>query len=93
VRYLTIRRGEEEDAWRTISSTVENLGCKVLRGSAERVGHIVILHVKLAQTKVTEGDVARVIEKDVLGLEITVGRCEIMNRSDRKHPLNRSAHR
>jgi hypothetical protein len=67
---------EEEGAWRTVSSTVEDLGGKVLWGSAERVGHIVILHVELAQTKVTEGDVAGIIEKDVFRLEITVGRRE-----------------
>lgn len=73
MRYLAIRRGEEEGAWRTVSSTVEDFGGKVLRSPTERVGHIVILHVELAQTKVTEGDVARVIEKDVLRLEITVG--------------------
>ena len=76
VRYLAIRRGEEEGAWRTVSSTVEDLGGKVLRGSAERVGHVVILHVEFAQTKVTEGDVARIIEKDIFRLEITVGRRE-----------------
>ena len=73
VRYLTIRRGEEEGAWHTVSSTVEDLGGKVLRGPAESVGHIVILHVEFAQTKVTEGDVTRVIEKNVFRLEITVG--------------------
>ena len=73
VRYLAIRRREEEGALRTVSSAVEDLGGKVLRSSAERVGHIVILHVELAQTKVTEGDVARVIEKDIFRLEVTVG--------------------
>lgn len=61
---------------RTVSGTVEDLGGKVLRGSAECVGHIVILHVELAQTKITEGDVARIIEEDIFRLEITVGQRE-----------------
>lgn len=71
MQYLAIHReGEEEGAWRTVPSTVQDLGGEVLRGSAECVGHIIILHVELTQSKVTEGNVARVIKKDVFRLEI-----------------------
>jgi hypothetical protein len=90
----TYHEGKEGGPWRrTVPSTVEDLGGEVLRGSAECVGHVVILHVELAQSKVTEGNVARVIEKDVFRLEITVGIIDVnLNRSDREH-LSRYAHR
>lgn len=58
---------------RTIPSTAEDLGGEVLRSSAECVCRVVILHVELAQPEITKGDVARVIEKDVFGLEVAVG--------------------
>jgi hypothetical protein len=68
--YTFCGRGGERRL-RTIPSTVEDLGGEVLRSSAECVCHVVILHVELAQAEITKGDVTRVIEKDVFGLEVT----------------------
>jgi hypothetical protein len=73
VRRLAIHGRREGGAWRTISCTVQDLGGEVLRGSAESVGHVVIFHVELAQSEITEGNMARVIEKDVFRLEVAVG--------------------
>ena len=56
----------------TVTLVVQDLRCKVFGSSAEGVGCIRIFHIQLAQTEVTQGDVSCVVEKDVLGLEITV---------------------
>jgi hypothetical protein len=51
----------------------------VCRGSARKlltVCAVLILHVKLAETEITEGNMARVVEKNVLGLQVTVNDVE-----------------
>jgi len=72
MRYSALQRREEERELRTIPGTVEDLGGKVLRSSAKCVCHVVILHIELAQSEITKGDVARVIEEDVFRLEVAV---------------------
>jgi hypothetical protein len=37
---------------------------------------VLILHVKLAETEIAKGNMARVVEKNVLGLQITVNNVE-----------------
>ncbi|KAI6752008.1 hypothetical protein HG531_006704 [Fusarium graminearum] len=54
----------------------EGLRRQVLRSTAESVGSVLILHVKLAKTKVAQSDVTLVIEENVLGLEISVDHAE-----------------
>ena len=51
--------------------SAENFGCKVLWRSTECVCGIRVLHVKLAQTEITQSDVTGVVEEDILGLEVT----------------------
>jgi hypothetical protein len=72
MRYSALHCRKEERGLRTITGTVEDLGGEVLRSSAKCVCHVVILHVELAQSEITKGDVARVIEKDVFRLEVAV---------------------
>lgn len=48
---------------------------------------ILILHVQLAQTKVAQGNVASVVQKDILRLEITVDDLETMQALQRTEQL------
>ena len=54
----------------TVSCTVQNLWSEVLWGSTKGIGHVVVLHVELAQPKIAKGNVSCVIEEDVFWLEI-----------------------
>ena len=55
----------------TISSTIENLRSKILRSSAESVCGIIVFHVQLTKTEVTESDVAGIIQKNIFRFKIT----------------------
>jgi hypothetical protein len=65
----------------TVSSTVQNLWSEVLRCPTKRIGHVVILHVELAQPKIAKGNVSCVIEKDVFRLEIAA---DVIGMTDRE---------
>ena len=56
---------------RTVSLAAKNLRCQILRCPAEGVGLVRVLHVEFAETEVAQGDVTGVVEKDVLGFQIT----------------------
>ena len=61
-----------------VALSVQELRCKVFGCTAECVGLIFVLHVQLAQAEVTKCDVADVIDKDVLWLQVTVDDTESM---------------
>ena len=55
----------------TVALTAQNLGREVFGGTAEGICCVRILHVELAKTEVAKCDVASVVEKDVLWLQVT----------------------
>ena len=65
----------------TVSGTVQNLRSEILWGPTKCIGHVVILHVELAQPKIAKGDVPCVIEKDVFRLEIAA---DVIGMTDRE---------
>ena len=65
----------------TVTGTVQNLRSEVLWGTTKCIGHVVILHVELAQAKIAKGDVSCVIEKDVFRLEIAA---DVIGMTDRE---------
>ena len=54
-----------------VALPTKDLGCEVLGRTTERVRLVRVLHVQLAQPKVTQRDVARIVEQDVLRLQVT----------------------
>lgn len=50
----------------------QELRCKIFWSATEGVGTILVLHVKLAQSKVAKGDMTSVIQQDVFGFQIPV---------------------
>ena len=57
---------------RTVSLTTKDLRRKVLRGAAECVRLVRVLHVELAQAEVTQRDVTSIVKQDVLGFQIAI---------------------
>ena len=68
----------------TVSGTVQNLRSEVLRSTTKSIGHVVILHIELAQPKIAKGDVSCVIEKDVFWLEIAADVIGMRDRERRR---------
>lgn len=48
---------------------------------------VLILHIQLAETEVTEGDMTSIIEENILGLEVTVDDLEAMQAFKRTQQL------
>lgn len=85
---MAIRKGDERDArnsllWRSAEGWVRKHSKGEvfsispqgsITGWQRTVGGLRLRHVELAESEVTERNVARVVEQDVLGLEITVVR-------------------
>ncbi len=74
----------------TVSSTGQNLWSEILRGSAKCVGHVIILHVELAQPKIAKGNVSCVVEEDVFWLEIAA---DVIGMSDRERRIGAMLYR
>ena len=55
----------------TVTSAIEDFWGEVLRSSTESISRVVILHVQFTKAEITEGDVASVVQKNVLGFEIS----------------------
>lgn len=53
-----------------LPSSTKDLRRQVLGRPAERVGLVRVLHVELAQSEIAESDVARVVEQNVLRLQV-----------------------
>lgn len=66
----------------------KDLGGEVLGRAAERVGELVVGQVGLGQTKVAKGNVACGVEKDVLGLEVTVHNVVLVEMLKGQHKLS-----
>lgn len=65
----------------------QQLGCEVLRRAAEGVGRLGCAHVKLAEAEVAQCNVARVVEENVLGLEVAVHDVEAVQVLEREQEL------
>ena len=51
---------------------LHDLGCEVLRSATESVGHLIAGHLQLAQSKVSQLDVALRVKNHILWLEVPV---------------------
>ena len=56
---------------RTVTLATQDLRSEVFGCTAERVRLVRVLHVQLAETEVTQGDMTRVVKQDVLRFEVT----------------------
>ena len=59
-----------------ITLPVQELGGEILGGAAEGVGFVLVFHVEFAEAEVAEGDVADVVDEDVLGFQVAVDDAE-----------------
>ena len=59
-----------------VTLTNQQLWRQVLWGTAEGVCLVLVRHVELAETKVTQGDVPAVVKQDVFWLQVTIRRRE-----------------
>lgn len=67
----------------------KQLGRQVLGSTTEGVGAVFVLHVQLAETEIAQGDVALVVEQNVLGLQITVDDVEAVETLESAQKLGR----
>ena len=74
INHLVCKKGchdrERNICWgvSTISLTVKDLGCKILGCATKGIGCVRVLHVELAETKVTEGNMTSIVQKNILRL-------------------------
>ena len=57
----------------TVSLAIQDLRRQILGSSAKRVCHIRILHIQLAQSEITEGNMSGIIKKDILRFQVPEG--------------------
>lgn len=87
--WVRMRTKESGSGQLTVAVPVEDLRSKVLGCTTERVGHLRILHVELAQTEIAKCDMAGVVEQDVLRLQITATIISFMSKAQGQKATHR----
>lgn len=69
-----------------VTMTKQELRSQVFRCAAEGVCTSLVIHIELAQSEVTQGDVSGVINQDVFGFEITFAQSPSRQRCSSETP-------
>lgn len=62
----------------TVTIAAQNFWGKIFWGATECIGLLVVLHIKLAKTEVTQSDVASVVQKNIFWFQIAIDNIQFM---------------